>query len=318
MGMPELLHRLRTDHTSGASTLLVLAIDLLETFTTQSAAHDTDDFHAALTALAQTLLAAQPSMAPLINLVNQALLSCPETLAPPMARQQLQHMLTTCRARLHTNITGLCQQALVVLPPRATVLTYSNSATVIAALQYAHARSRVQRVMLSESRPAYDGQPQTLALLAHGMAVEYSIDMALVGADAVFPHGLVNKLGTQPLALMAQHLGIPMFSLCTSDKFLPAAARSLLHIVDHPGQEVWPDAPPGVSIRNRYFEVTPLPLFTGIISEHGIHAPAALRAHLQRQKVSPTLLQLASHPTTSDEHGAFTTHRACLKHVEER
>jgi translation initiation factor 2B subunit (eIF-2B alpha/beta/delta family) len=116
MDMPELLQRLQTDHTSGASTLLALAIDILETFTAQSGTHDADNFHAALTTLAQTLLAAQPSMAPLINLVNQALLSCPETLAPPMARQQLQHLLTTCRARLHASITMLCQQALVVLP----------------------------------------------------------------------------------------------------------------------------------------------------------------------------------------------------------
>jgi translation initiation factor eIF-2B subunit delta len=329
MDMPELLHRLQTDHTSGASTLLALAIDLLETFTAQSAAHDPDNFHAALKALVQTLLAAQPSMAPLINLVNQALLACPDTLAPSMARQQLQQMLTTYRARLQARITMLCQQALVVLPPRATVLTYSNSATVIAALQYAQTRGRVQRVMLSESRPAYDGQPQALALLAHGMAIEYSIDMALfdrlpeahvvlVGADAVCPHGLVNKLGTQPLALMARRFNVPMFSLCTSDKFLPAAALPLLHIVDHPGQEVWPDAPPGVSLYNRYFETTPLPLFTGIISEHGIHAPAALCAHLQRQEVSPMLLQLASHPTASDKHGAFTTHRAGLERFEER
>jgi translation initiation factor eIF-2B subunit delta len=99
-----------------------------------------------------------------------------------------------------------------------------------------------------------------------------------------------------------------MFSLCTSGKFLPAAALPLLHIVDHPVQEVWPDAPPGVSIRNRYFETIPLELFTGIISEHGMHAPAALRTHLQQQELSPTLFHLAAHRTASDEHGAFTTH----------
>jgi translation initiation factor 2B subunit (eIF-2B alpha/beta/delta family) len=130
----------------------------------------------------------------------------------------------------------------------------------------------------------------------------------LVGADAVCLHGLVNKLGTQPLALLAQRFGIPMFSLCTSSKFLPEAALPLLHIADHSGQEVWPDAPSGVSIHNHYFEVTPLPLFTGIISEHGIHAPAALRAHLQRQELAPMLLQLAAHRTAGNKHGAFATH----------
>jgi translation initiation factor 2B subunit (eIF-2B alpha/beta/delta family) len=319
MDLPQLLSRLRTDNTSGASTLLALAVDILETFTTQRATPDPDNFHIALTTLAQALLAAQPSMAPLINLVNQALLSCPDSLSPPLARQQLQQTLSTFREQTRYSTTALCHQTLVALPPQATVLTYSNSATVIAALHYAHAHGRVQRVILSESRPAYDGRPQALAILAHSIPVEYSIDMGLfdrlpeahvilVGADAVWPHGLVNKLGTRPLARLAQCSGIPIFSLCTSGKFLPAGALPLLHIVDHPGQEVWPDAPPGVCIRNRYFETVPLELFTGIISEHGIHAPAALRTHLQQRQLSPTLFHLATYRTASDKHGAFTTH----------
>jgi translation initiation factor 2B subunit (eIF-2B alpha/beta/delta family) len=198
----------------------------------------------------------------------------------------------------------------------------------MAALQHAHARGRVQRVILSESRPAYDGRPQALALLAHRMTVEFSVDMALfdrlpevqvllVGADAVFPHGLVNKVGTRPLAQLARHAGIPLFSLCTSGKFLPAAAAPLVQFADHPGQEVWPDAPPGLSIRNRYFETIPLPLFTGIISEHGIYAPAALHTHLQQYVLSPALLQLVSGRPAGDEHRAFTTHRTLLEDVEE-
>src|SRR4029434_11125284 len=102
--------------------------------------------------------------------------------------------------------------------------------------------------------PAYDGRLQAAALLAHGIAVDYSIDMALferlpeaqdvlVGAETVFPGGLVNKLGTYPLAQMAQCNHVPIFSLCTSGKFLPAAATTLMRFVDHPGQEVWPEAP---------------------------------------------------------------------------
>jgi translation initiation factor 2B subunit (eIF-2B alpha/beta/delta family) len=305
------------------------AFAILETFATQHTRHDRDEFHAALEALVHALLAAQPAMAPLINLANQALLSCPDTLPPSLACQQLQLMLRRFRHSACQSMAALCQQTLVLLPPQATILTYSNSATVIAALHHAHARGRVQRVILSESRPTYDGRPQALALLAHRITVEYSVDMALfdrlpevqvilVGADAVFPHGLVNKVGTRPLAQLAQYAGIPMFSLCSSGKFLPAAAVPLVRFADHPGQEVWPDAPPGVSIRNRYFETTPLSCFTGIISEHGIYAPAALRTHVQQYVLSPALLQLVSRRPAGDEHRALTTHRTLLEDAEER
>ena len=329
MDIPQLLQRLQTDNTSGASTLLERAINILDTFAAQHALHERDDFRAALEAVVQALLAAQPTMAPLLNLAHQTLHACPDTLSPSLACKQLQQMLSRLRDATRQSTAALCQQALVILPPQATILTYSNSATVIAALQYAHERGRVRRVILSESRPAYDGRPLALALLAHRMTVEYSVDMALfdrlpevqvilVGADAVFPHGLVNKVGTRPLAQIARQAGISLFSLCTSGKFLPAAAAPLLRFADHPGQEVWPDAPPGVTIYNRYFETTPLSLFTGIISEHGIYAPAALRTHLQPYVLSPALLQLVSRRPAGDEHRAFTTYRTLLEDVEER
>jgi translation initiation factor 2B subunit (eIF-2B alpha/beta/delta family) len=158
--------------------------------------------------------------------------------------------------------------------------------------------------------------------------VEYSIDMALferlpeaqvvlVGADAVFPHGVVNKLGTHALARMARLHHTPIFSLCTTSKFLPAVAISLLHLADHPGHEVWPDAPAGLRIRNRYFDTTPLHLFSGIVSEDGIFAPTALRTHLQHQELSPALQRLASVRATGDDHGALTTNGVSLEGLEE-
>ncbi len=188
---------------------------------------------------------------------------------------------------------------------RDSTASHHQAATVIAALCYAHERGRIRRVLLSESRPAYDGRPQALALLESGLAVEYSIDMALferlpeadvvvVGADAVFPDHLINKLGTHALAQLAQLQGIPCFSLCAANKFLPAAATALWRIVDHPGAEVWPTAPNGLCISNRYFDATPLALLSGIVSDQGIYTPETLRLLLQQRELSTALLRLAS------------------------
>ena len=311
MNVPELLQRLRTDNVSGATTLAELALDLFEAFAAQDASQQPHEFATALVTMIDAVLAAQPSMAVMINLAQQALQACPDDLPLTTVRQQLQQTLAAFRRDLRASTQVLCQQALAVLPPQSTVLTYSNSATVIAALRYAYDYGRIRRVLLSESRPAYDGRPQALALLEYGMAVEYSIDMALferlaeadvvvVGADAVFPDHLVNKLGTRALAQLARLQGIPCFSLCAANKFLPTAAAALLRIAHHPGQEVWPEAPDRLTISNRYFDATPLTLLSGIVSDQGIYTPEALRLLLQHQDLSPALQQLASGRTSSD------------------
>lgn len=305
MMLSERLQQLQADNTSGAMTLLERALDLLEAFAAQPVFQGHEAFHPALEALLQALLAAQPSMAPMLNLAHQALQACPLALSPPTAQQRLRDLLHTLRQHVQHSLTDLCQQALDVIPLQATVLTYSNSGTVVAALQHAHRHGRLRRVILSESRPTFDGRPQALALLQQGIDVQYSIDMALferlpeaqvvlVGADAVFPHGVVNKLGTQALAHLARLHHVPLLSLCTSSKFLPAAAAPLLYTAEHPTDEVWPNAPSGLDIRNRYFDTTPLALFSGIVSETRLYTPAALRRHLQRQELSAALQRLAS------------------------
>src|SRR5215475_14528437 len=265
MEILQMLQRLQTDNVSGATTLVELALDILEAFATQQAPHTPHEFVIALETLVDAVLAAQPSIALMINLAQQALQACPDDLPLTTVRQQLQQTLAAFRRDLRASTAALCQRALAVLPPQSTVLTYSNSTTVIAALRYAYDHGRIRRVLLSESRPAYDGRPQALALLAYGMTVEYSIDMALferlaeanvvvVGAYAVFPAHLVNKLGTRALAQLAQMQGVPCFSLCTANKFLPTAATTLLRITEHSGREVWPEAPDGLVISNHYFD----------------------------------------------------------------
>jgi translation initiation factor 2B subunit (eIF-2B alpha/beta/delta family) len=311
MDIPQMLQRLQTDNVSGATKLVEWALDILETFATQDASQTPHEFVTTLATLVDAVLAAQPSMAVMINLAQQVLQACPDDLPLTTVRQQLQQTLAAFRCDLRSSTEVLCQWALAVLPPQSTVLTYSNSATVIAALRYAHDHGRIRRVLLSESRPAYDGRPQALALLEYGIAVDYSIDMALferlaeasvvvVGADAVFPEHLVNKLGTHALAQLARLRGVPCFSLCAANKFLPTAATALLRIAEHPGQEVWPEAPNGLTISNRYFDTTPLALLRGIVSDQGIYTPEALRLLLQHQQLSPTLQRLASSRTASD------------------
>ena len=299
MQVPQLLQQLRADNTSGATTLLEQAISIVEAFAMQPLPAQGSEFHDELTVLARDLIAAQPSMAVMITLVQHILETCSAS-SPLEAQEQLREAIETFRLQTKAYHEALCQHALDVIPPSANILTYSNSGTVVEALHVAHRHRRVQQVFLSESRPAYDGQIQARSLIESGIEIDYRIDIGLfecipktdiilMGADAVFPDGLINKLGTHALTQVAHLHQVPVYILCTSMKWLPQDAKALFRIEDHPSDEVWPEAPEKLRVFNRYFDMTPLDLVSGIISEKGVMTPHQLSQTLLQRRLAPEL-----------------------------
>src|SRR5712691_3701287 len=87
MDIAQQLQRLQTDNTSGATTLVALVLDILEAFVTQESAQQPHEFCWALKNLIGAVVTAQPSMAVIINLAQQALQACPDDLPLATARQ---------------------------------------------------------------------------------------------------------------------------------------------------------------------------------------------------------------------------------------
>jgi translation initiation factor 2B subunit (eIF-2B alpha/beta/delta family) len=248
-------------------------------------------------------------LAVMLDLAQRVLVHFRDDLSFPMMKQRVQEALVEFRHEQRRSMEALCEQALGIFPSHATVLTYSNSATVTAALCHAHAHGHLDRVLLSEARPAFDGRPLARKLAEAGVTVEYGIDMGLFaglaeadlvvfGADAVFPTHFLNKIGTHALAELAQARGVPpCFSLCASNKFLPAAATGLLRILSHRTDEIWPEAVRGVRVHNRYFEEIPLSLLRGVVSDQGVHTPETVRLMLQQRSLPAALQRLNTEST---------------------
>lgn len=249
---------------------------------------------------AQALWKAQPSMAPFLRLANQAALAAD---APDPRRvfsrslQVFENLLQTAPRR----IARLFAQAL--RPEIGSVATYSYSSTVLHALK--HARSRLERVICSESRPGNEGRETARRLAEAGVEVVFMTDAALLGevaradlfvcgADAVEHFGFVNKTGTEPLVLRARRGHTPVWLLADTSKFLPkAAVNSLWKLRTRPGREVWPQAPQAVRVLNPYFE--PVEFFPDLrlLTEKGWMRPAQVRQELKKIRVSPHLRALA-------------------------
>jgi translation initiation factor 2B subunit (eIF-2B alpha/beta/delta family) len=119
------------------------------------------------------------------------------------------------------------------------VLTYSNSTTVTAVLHHARAEGHLDRVFLSEARPAYDGRPLARCLAEVGVEIDYSTDMGLfaklreadlvvLGADAVFPLYFLNKIGTCALAELAQVRNVPLLRSMHREQVSPYGGYQLV------------------------------------------------------------------------------------------
>ncbi|MBF6590406.1 MAG: translation initiation factor 2, partial [Ktedonobacterales bacterium] len=90
----------------------------------------------------------------------------------------------------------------------------------------------------------------------------------VVGADSVRADGgVVNKVGTYPLALSAREAGVPVYTLCETLKI--AAPDFPLVFEEMAPQALLPRPVKGITVRNVYFEYTPPALVAGVVTEDG-------------------------------------------------
>jgi translation initiation factor 2B subunit (eIF-2B alpha/beta/delta family) len=315
------LDAIRRDTRSGAAELTLRGVAALQAWLERRGPLQ----QAELLEVACALLDAQPSMAPLVRLANQAALAADA--ADP--RRSFGLSLSEFRSMLRTAPRRIARHfAQALRPGGRTVATYSYSSTVLHALQ--HSRKRIARVLCSESRPGNEGRVTARQLAGAGIEVVLMTDAALLsqlpradlflsGADAIAHFGFVNKVGTQALVMRARRAHIQVWVLADTSKFLPCRGQPAqpaggllrfresdgLHrspeigqlarshnVADRPRREVWPGAPEGVEILNPYFEL--VEFFPGLrlLTEKGRMSPADVRETLKKIRVSPRLQAL--------------------------
>lgn len=250
---------------SGASAILDEVVAILTTARDRSIE---------LLPLARLLTRAQPSMAPVWNAVLAALASDRD---PERFGRFVRQV-----ARAPDALRRFAIQC-VALEPRGTALhlvTISMSRAVLTVMDAARTVRDI-RVSCSESRPALEGRHLASRLAAEGVPVTCFSDAAIgeaiaaadavvVGADAIGPEWFINKTGTRMLAAAAHHQGIPVWVAATRDKFVGPTVAARLTLREGSPAEIWDAPPPGVEVRNPYFETIPLDLVTLVISNAGL------------------------------------------------
>ncbi|UCH57256.1 MAG: S-methyl-5-thioribose-1-phosphate isomerase [Candidatus Bathyarchaeota archaeon] len=176
------------------------------------------------------------------------------------------------------------------------VLTHCHSSAVSGILKVAKEKGVDFEVVLTETRPVYQGRITAREMLESGvrttMIVDSAVrsfmtkvDLALVGADAITSEGnIINKIGTSLLALAAHEARTPFYVASELLKFDPQTIHGDYEAIEERSpEELWPQAPQELEIRNPAFDVTRRDYIHGIISEEGLISPHSIMEAVRRR-----------------------------------
>lgn len=184
------------------------------------------------------------------------------------------------------------------VPDGGTVITHCHSSELMAVFRRAKEEGKEFTVIVTETRPRYQGKITARELLGMGVRVVYVVDSAayffmreanvyMTGADAITSDGyVINKIGTALMALAADRFNVPYYVAASSLKFDPITIAGYSEPIEErdPSEVIDPKELSGAEIRNPAFDATPPELVDGVITELGVYHPQSLAAVLMSQK----------------------------------
>lgn len=298
--MSDPVRAIRSDSTSGASELIVRGARVLRDHAAASKARTTKAFTNGLAKTGLMVADAQPAMAPFIHLADAALKGASAAKDVKGAKAAAIVAIDQFVKFAGQDRTRTAKAAARLLGKDSVVLVYSRSSTVEAALIAAAADGKRFTVFCPEARPGMEGRILARKLAEHGIAVTAcvdaaafsvlpSVDLVLLGADALVPVGLINKIGTSGIALLASAAGVPVYCAAGKLKMLPSANLIDPHREGEHLADVWGESPKGVQVMDRTYDLTRLDAVTSFLVEDAVLTPSQLRTRLQSIHLHPAL-----------------------------
>jgi ribose 1,5-bisphosphate isomerase len=293
-----LIDGIRNDKVHGASQLARKAAQVLKTAAEHSQSASVEQFLAEQSLVGNELMSARPAMAPVPNIVSRLLKAISQKSGEMELSAIRQFSITKADEAISESLQAINRIAgfgAELITDSDRIMTHSYSSTVIETLKAAYVRHRNIKVMATRSGPGRTGERIVRELGHQGIPVTFIDDTAvglyiatankvMVGADRICADGrLINGIGTYPLSLAADRAGIPFYVLCETLKFDPALSSDQVDLEEKETSEVIEAGrlPPEVSVKNPYFDITPLELITGIVTENGVLQPEEVTGYLE-------------------------------------
>ena len=263
--------QVRNDREHGSRWLVHETISIMQDLANAQTSSE-DEHLQQLRDAGQELMHARPGMAAIAGAVARILNASRG--AAGMAREAAHLM-----EEYDSAIERITEHARPLLT--GTLMTHSLSGTVLEVL--IACRAAIERVIVLEGRPRYEGRDVARELSKHAIAVTLITDAqadiflpqcqaVVVGADTVLENGdVLNKAGTALLGWAAHGQNIPLYVLCETLKISPQRwTGDFAQLEEKEAEEVLEQSIPGVTVRNFYFDHTPAKLVTKLLTEQGI------------------------------------------------
>jgi len=173
------------------------------------------------------------------------------------------------------------------------IMTHCHSTAAIGVMKKAWEQGKDIKVIVTETRPRYQGKITAKQLAEAGIPVIYVVDGAarhymkmtdkvVMGADSITANGaVINKIGTALIALTAKEHRVWVMTAAETYKFHPETLLGqLVEIEERDPYEVVPKEelktwPKNIIVKNPAFDVTPPEYVDVIITEKGVIPPYA-------------------------------------------
>lgn len=298
MKLPEEADRIADDIRSmrirGAGLIARSAVEALQIVAQESKANDVESFVNELTDAAKTLLQTRPTAVSLPNGIRYVMHRVNVARNRAGSIEEIRAIATGAAEEFVENAKTAVQRISEIGARRIrdgdVLLTHCNSSAAIEIMKTAWMEGRKFNVLVTETRPRFQGHITARELAKAGIpvtlilddAVRYFmqlVDKVIVGADAITANGaLVNKIGTSVVALAAHEARVRVFVAAETYKFSPETMiGELVTIEDRDPSEMISDEQRkrigSIKVLNPSFDVTPAEYIDLIITERGIIPP---------------------------------------------
>jgi ribose 1,5-bisphosphate isomerase len=248
-----------------------------------SKAKDRKSYISGLRKTAEKLVRARATEPALQHVVASILIGAEKQKAKDIktAKKAVSNVCSHWLADIEAMLDSIAHYGASLIKNGDILLTHCHSHAVMAVFKLARAQRKRFSVIVTETRPLFQGVKTAKELLSMRVPVTYCTDSAagimmksankvIVGCDALLPDGsLINKIGTFPIALLACKMGKPFYVAGELIKF----TRDIMIEERDPKEVMAPGRLKGAKIVNPAFDVTPAELIKSIITEKGVLRP---------------------------------------------
>ncbi|MFX1259382.1 MAG: translation initiation factor eIF-2B [Promethearchaeota archaeon] len=276
----KMLNNLRKNNRSGASEFIDKALNIVKS-QLEVIPNQTKDIKDIIIELSKEIINSQPSMAPLINTIGY-LISDLDFITKKSILYRIEQFNIKKIESEKALEKIFCEFINNNYKQKLKIMLISYSSTILNLL-LKFKEYEIEFYVL-ESRPLLEGQRTAESLspyfktyliidAALGKYID-NIDLVLIGIDSILKDGsIINKIGTYPLAVLANENNIDVYAVGNSLKYnLKNHFGQNIIIEKKPITEVYNDqiSNKNLEVFNYYFDITPSKYITGIISELGI------------------------------------------------